>query len=54
MGACVAVSLGLILEDVVIMGFKDHIAGAINDTIIWICSNVIREIFDGCDSVFVG
>ena len=50
MGDCTAASLGFIGEYRVSMVCKDSVSGAINDTIIWICSNIIKELFDGCGS----
>ena len=54
MESCLDAALGLILESGVSVGNKDHISSAINDTIVWICSNVIKELFDGIGSVFSG
>ena len=54
MGDCTAASLGFIGEYRVSMVCKDSVSGAINDTIIWICSNVIKDIFNGRGSVFSG
>ena len=54
MGSRSAAALGFVVESGVSVGCKDHVAGAINDTIIWICSNVIGELFDGVGSVFSG
>ena len=54
MGAYLAESFEIIAEAGFGMGCKDHISGAINDTIIWIFDNVIKELYDGCGSVFIG
>ena len=54
MGACLAVALGFIVESVISVVCKYHADRAINDTIIWICSNIIKELFGGCGSVFSG
>ena len=52
MGVFSAVAFGFILEASVSMGCKDNVDGEINDTIIFIYSNVIKELFDGFGSVF--
>ena len=54
MGAFSDAAPGFIVEVGISVGCKDHVAGTINDTIIWIYRNIIKELFDGCDSVFSG
>ena len=54
MGACSAASLGFVVESGVSMVCKDHFYGEINNIIILICGNVIKELYDGCGSVFSG
>ena len=36
------------------MGCEDHAAGSVCDSVIGVCSDVVKELFDGGSSVFGG
>ena len=36
------------------MGAEDHIAGSVDNTIVWIGGDVVKEVIDCCESFFGG